>query len=121
MDCQVKEQLKRDGEDGKHHYRKSLGAIEISVKEHDIRFEEDNWEPPTLGAWGIGWQVMLDGLEVTQFTYFQQCGGVDYDPISAVLTYGLERMRALWPAGESNYDVGEGHEPEREDVPTQAE
>ena len=62
-------------------YLESLGAIGIDLRQHDIKFEEDNWESPTLGAWGIGWQVMLDGLEVTQFTYFQQCGGVDLEPI----------------------------------------
>jgi len=73
-------------------YLKSLTAIGINLKEHDIRFEEDNWESPTLGAWGIGWQVLLDGLEVTQFTYFQQSGGIDLDPISVELTYGLERI-----------------------------
>jgi glycyl-tRNA synthetase alpha chain len=72
-------------------YLKSLGSIGINLKEHDIRFEEDNWESPTLGAWGIGWQVLLDGLEITQFTYFQQSGGIDLDPISVELTYGLER------------------------------
>ena len=73
-------------------YLESLGAMGIDLRQHDIKFEEDNWESPTLGAWGIGWQVMLDGLEITQFTYFQQCGGVDLDPISVELTYGLERI-----------------------------
>src|SRR5207237_2672816 len=71
-------------------YLKSLAALGIALKKHDIRFEEDNWESPTLGAWGIGWQVLLDGLEITQFTYFQQSGGMDLDPISVELTYGLE-------------------------------
>src|SRR5205814_6631893 len=70
-------------------YLESLGAMGIDLRQHDIKFEEDNWESPTLGAWGIGWQVMLDGLEITQFTYFQQCGGIELDPISAELTYGL--------------------------------
>ena len=64
----------------------------IDLAEHDVRFEEDNWEAPTLGAWGIGWQVLLDGLEITQFTYFQQCGGIDLDPVSVELTYGLDRI-----------------------------
>src|SRR5664280_2063693 len=73
-------------------YLESLTAIGIDLRKHDIKFEEDNWESPTLGAWGIGWQVMLDGLEITQFTYFQQCGGIDLDPISVELTYGLERI-----------------------------
>jgi len=86
-------------------YLESLGAIGINLRQHDIKFEEDNWESPTLGAWGIGWQVMLDGLEVTQFTYFQQCGGVDLDPISAELTYGLERLCAFLQDVDSIYDI----------------
>ena len=84
-------------------YLKSLGAIGIDLKKHDIRFEEDNWESPTLGAWGIGWQVLLDGLEITQFTYFQQSGGIDLDPISVELTYGLERICAFLQNVESVY------------------
>ncbi|HLW78779.1 MAG TPA: glycine--tRNA ligase subunit alpha, partial [Terriglobia bacterium] len=76
-------------------YLASLEAIGIDLRHHDIRFEEDNWEAPTLGAWGIGWQVLLDGLEITQFTYFQQCGGIDLEPISVELTYGLERIAAF--------------------------
>jgi glycyl-tRNA synthetase alpha chain len=86
-------------------YLKSLAAIGIELKEHDIRFEEDNWESPTLGAWGIGWQVLLDGLEVTQFTYFQQSGGLDLDPVSVELTYGLERICAFLQNVESVYDL----------------
>jgi glycyl-tRNA synthetase alpha chain len=86
-------------------YLKSLAAIGINLKEHDIRFEEDNWESPTLGAWGIGWQVLLDGLEITQFTYFQQSGGIDLDPISVELTYGLERICAFLQNVESVYDL----------------
>jgi glycyl-tRNA synthetase alpha chain len=86
-------------------YLKSLGAIGINLKVHDIRFEEDNWESPTLGAWGIGWQVLLDGLEITQFTYFQQSGGIDLDPISVELTYGLERICAFLQGVESVYDL----------------
>jgi len=73
-------------------YLRSLVAIGIDPAAHDVRFEEDNWESPTLGAWGIGWQVLLDGLEITQFTYFQQAGGIDLAPISAEITYGLERI-----------------------------
>ena len=84
-------------------YLKSLGALGIDLKEHDIRFEEDNWESPTLGAWGIGWQVMLDGLEITQFTYFQQSGGIDLDPVSVELTYGMERICAFLQDVESVY------------------
>lgn len=86
-------------------YLKSLAAIGIELKEHDIRFEEDNWESPTLGAWGIGWQVLLDGLEITQFTYFQQSGGIDLDPVSVELTYGIERICAFLQDVESVYDL----------------
>ncbi len=86
-------------------YLKSLAAIGIELKEHDIRFEEDNWESPTLGAWGIGWQVLLDGLEITQFTYFQQSGGIDLDPISIEITYGLERICSFLQNVESLYDM----------------
>ena len=86
-------------------YLDSLKAIGIGLRDHDIRFEEDNWESPTLGAWGIGWQVLLDGLEITQSTYFQQCGGFDLDPISVELTYGLERIAAFLQGVESVYDL----------------
>jgi glycyl-tRNA synthetase alpha chain len=86
-------------------YLKSLGALGIDLRDHDIRFEEDNWESPTLGAWGIGWQVLLDGLEITQFTYFQQSGGIDLDPVSVELTYGLERIAAFLQGVESVYDL----------------
>ncbi|MBS1851198.1 MAG: glycine--tRNA ligase subunit alpha [Acidobacteria bacterium] len=93
-------------------YLESLGAIGIDLHQHDIKFEEDNWESPTLGAWGIGWQVMLDGLEITQFTYFQQCGGVDLDPISVELTYGLERIGAFLQDVDSIYDIVWARDPE---------
>ena len=73
-------------------YLDSLRALGVDPAAHDVRFEEDNWESPTLGAWGIGWQVVLDGQEITQFTYFQQAGGVDLGPISVEITYGLERI-----------------------------
>jgi glycyl-tRNA synthetase alpha chain len=73
-------------------YLGSLVALGIDPASHDVRFEEDNWEAPTLGAWGIGWQVLLDGQEISQFTYFQQAGGIDLRPISAEITYGLERI-----------------------------
>jgi glycyl-tRNA synthetase alpha chain len=86
-------------------YLASLEAIGIDLTKHDIKFEEDNWESPTLGAWGIGWQVMLDGMEITQFTYFQQCGGVDLDLVPAELTYGLERLVAFLQGKESVYDI----------------
>jgi glycyl-tRNA synthetase alpha chain len=83
----------------------SLTDLGIDLRHHDIRFEEDNWEAPTLGAWGIGWQVMLDGLEIIQFTYFQQSGGVDLEPISVELTYGLERITAFLQGVEDVYQV----------------
>ncbi|BAD79837.1 glycyl-tRNA synthetase alpha chain [Synechococcus elongatus PCC 6301] len=73
-------------------YLDSLRALGIQPEEHDIRFVEDNWESPTLGAWGVGWEVWLDGMEVAQFTYFQQCGGIDCRPVSIEITYGLERL-----------------------------
>jgi glycyl-tRNA synthetase alpha chain len=86
-------------------YLGSLEAIGIDLRKHDIKFEEDNWEAPTLGAWGVGWQVMLDGLEITQFTYFQQCGGIDLDLVPAELTYGLERIVAFLQNTDSVYDI----------------
>jgi len=93
-------------------YLESLGAMGIDLRQHDIKFEEDNWEAPTLSAWGVGWQVMLDGLEITQFTYFQQCGGLDLDPISAELTYGLERIAAFLQDVDSIYDIVWARDPE---------
>jgi glycyl-tRNA synthetase alpha chain len=104
--------LKPPPENVQELYLESLAAIGIDLSQHDIKFEEDNWESPTLGAWGIGWQVMLDGLEVTQFTYFQQCGGVDLDPISAELTYGLERLCAFLQDVDSIYDIVWARDPE---------
>ncbi len=90
-------------------YLGSLEAIGIDLRQHDIKFEEDNWEAPTLGAWGIGWQVMLDGLEISQFTYFQQCGGIDLDLVPAELTYGLERLTAFLQVKDSVYDIDWGN------------
>jgi glycyl-tRNA synthetase alpha chain len=86
-------------------YLASLSELGIDLRQHDVRFEEDNWEAPTLGAWGIGWQVMLDGLEITQFTYFQQSGGIDLEPISVELTYGLERIAAFLENVDDVYKV----------------
>jgi len=97
--------LKPPPENVQELYLESIEAMGIDLRQHDIKFEEDNWESPTLGAWGIGWQVMLDGLEITQFTYFQQCGGVDLFPISAELTYGLERIAAFLQDVDSIYDI----------------
>jgi glycyl-tRNA synthetase alpha chain len=97
--------LKPSPDDVLDQYLASLEAIGIDLLKHDIKFEEDNWEAPTLGAWGIGWQVMLDGLEITQFTYFQQCGGLDLDLVPAEITYGLERISAFLQGVESVYDI----------------
>jgi glycyl-tRNA synthetase alpha chain len=90
-------------------YLDSLEACGINPRQHDIRFEEDNWESPTLGAWGIGWQVMFDGLEISQFTYFQQAGGIELAPISAELTYGLERIAMTLQRVDSVYDLEWGN------------
>ncbi|MCD4749494.1 MAG: glycine--tRNA ligase subunit alpha [Thermoanaerobaculales bacterium] len=86
-------------------YLKSLEALGIDPAVHDIRFEEDNWESPTLGAWGVGWQVLLDGMEITQFTDFQQAGGIELAPMTAELTYGLERISMFLQRKDSIYDI----------------
>lgn len=86
-------------------YLQSLAALGINALEHDIRFVEDNWESPTLGAWGLGWEVWLDGMEVTQFTYFQQCGGIDCKPVCGEITYGLERLATFIQGVDSVYDI----------------
>jgi len=104
--------LKPPPENVQELYLESLGAIGIDLSQHDIKFEEDNWEAPTLSAWGVGWQVMLDGLEITQFTYFQQCGGIDLLPICAELTYGLERIAAFLQDVDSIYDIVWARDPD---------
>ncbi|MEW6041444.1 MAG: glycine--tRNA ligase subunit alpha [Elusimicrobiota bacterium] len=86
-------------------YLDSLKAIGLKLKQHDIRFVEDDWESPTLGAWGLGWEVWLDGMEITQFTYFQQIGGIQLNPISVELTYGLERLAMYSQKKNSVYEV----------------
>ena len=86
-------------------YLQSLEACGIDLRAHDVRFEEDNWESPTLGAWGIGWQVLFDGQEITQFTYFQQAGGVDLAPISVELTYGIERLAMMLQDVDNVFDL----------------
>ncbi|HZK17982.1 MAG TPA: glycine--tRNA ligase subunit alpha [Clostridia bacterium] len=86
-------------------YLDSLKEIGINPFEHDIRFVEDNWESPTLGAWGLGWEVWLDGMEITQFTYFQQCGGIDCHPVSVEITYGLERIAMYIQGCDSVFDI----------------
>lgn len=86
-------------------YLESLKELGINPEEHDIRFVEDNWESPTLGAWGIGWEVWLDGMEITQFTYFQQIGGIDTHPVSVEITYGLERIAMYIQQKDNVYDL----------------
>ena len=97
-------------------YLKSLVAIGIDLRAHDVRFEEDNWEAPTLGAWGIGWQVLLDGLEITQFTYLQQSGGIELDPVSVEITYGLERICAFLQDVGSVYEIRWNEDKSYEDI-----
>jgi glycyl-tRNA synthetase alpha chain len=101
--------LKPSPEDVQDLYLDSLRVLGIRPEEHDIRFVEDDWEGPTLGAWGLGWEVWMDGMEITQFTYFQQAGGVDLAPISVELTYGLERIAMYLQEVRSVYDVEFGH------------
>ncbi|MGI5901685.1 MAG: glycine--tRNA ligase subunit alpha [Desulfitobacteriia bacterium] len=86
-------------------YLESLQHLGINPADHDIRFVEDNWESPTLGAWGLGWEVWLDGMEVTQFTYFQQCGGIDCRPVCVELTYGIERLATFIQGKDSVFDI----------------
>ena len=102
-------------------YLQSLKSFGINPSEHDVRFEEDNWESPTLGAWGIGWQVLVDGLEITQFTYFQQAGGIDLAPVSAEITYGLERIAAMITQKESVFQLDWNNEINYEKVRLQEE
>ncbi len=97
--------LKPSPDDVQNLYLRSLEAIGVDVKKHDIRFVEDDWESPTLGAWGLGWEVWLDGMEISQFTYFQQVGGLDCSPISVELTYGLERLAMYIQAVEDYKDL----------------
>jgi glycyl-tRNA synthetase alpha chain len=97
--------LKPAPDDAQDLYLQSLEACGIDLRAHDVRFEEDNWESPTLGAWGVGWQVMYDGLEITQFTYFQQAGGLDLSPVSVELTYGLERFAMSLQGVDNVYDL----------------
>lgn len=103
--------LKPSPDNSQDLYLDSLKHLGIDVDLHDIRFVEDDWESPTLGAWGLGWEVWLDGMEVTQFTYFQQVGGIECDPVAVELTYGLERLAMYIQGVENVYDLdfnGEG-------------
>jgi glycyl-tRNA synthetase alpha chain len=97
--------LKPAPADSQHLYLASLAAIGVDAGLHDIRFVEDDWESPTLGAWGLGWEVWVDGMEVSQFTYFQQVGGIECDPVSTELTYGLERLAMYVQGVESIFDL----------------
>ena len=97
--------LKPSPEDVQAQYLDSLKALGIDPLNHDIRFVEDDWESPTLGAWGLGWEVWLDGMEITQFTYFQQVGSIDLDPVSVELTYGLERITMYLQNIDNVYDL----------------
>ncbi len=97
-------------------YINSLKVFGIKPEEHDIRFEEDNWESPTLGAWGVGWQVLLDGMEITQFTYFQQAGGIDLSPVSVEITYGIERICMFINGIDNMYNLKWGENNTYEDI-----
>ena len=97
--------LKPSPQDIQDLYLESLAACGVDASQHDLRFEEDNWAAPTLGAWGVGWQVVLDGLEISQFTYFQQAGGIELAPISVEITYGLERLAMYLQDVEDVYDL----------------
>jgi glycyl-tRNA synthetase alpha chain len=97
--------LKPAPADSQELYLSSLAAIGLDLRMHDVRFVEDDWESPTLGAWGLGWEVWLDGMEVSQFTYFQQVGGIECDPVSTELTYGLERLAMYVQGVESVFDL----------------
>src|SRR3954463_1750124 len=97
--------IKPSPDDIQEVYLESLRSLGIDPLEHDLRFVEDNWEGPTLGAWGSGWEVWLDGMEITQFTYFQQAGGIDLDPISVELTYGTERLGMYLQGVDTAFDL----------------
>ncbi|MBE0447788.1 MAG: glycine--tRNA ligase subunit alpha [Actinobacteria bacterium] len=97
--------LKPSPDDVQDIYLRSLERLGINLSEHDVRFVEDDWESPTLGAWGLGWEVWLDGMEITQFTYFQQVGGIDVKPVCAEITYGLERLAMYIQEKESVFDL----------------
>lgn len=101
--CQVI--MKPSPPDIQNIYLKSLAALGIDIQDHDIRFDGDDWESPTIGAWGVGWQVLLDGLEISQFTYFQQAGGIDCFPIPVEITYGLERLEMFLEGKDNLYDL----------------
>ena len=102
-------------------YLNSLKRFGINPLEHDIRFVEDDWESPTLGAWGLGWEVWLDGMEITQFTYFQQVGGIDLNPVCSEITYGIERIAMYLQGVDNVYDLEWAHGVKYGDVHHQGE
>lgn len=97
--------VKPSPEDIQQVYLDSLISLGVMLQDHDLRFDEDNWESPTIGSWGVGWQVLLDGLEITQFTYFQQAGGIDLFPVPVEITYGLERLEMFLEGKDDMYDL----------------
>ncbi len=113
--------LKPSPDDAQELYLESLVALGIDPKKHDIRFVEDDWESPTLGAWGLGWEVWLDGMEITQFTYFQQVGGIDLSPVTVELTYGLERIAMYLQNIDNVYDLQWNNTIKYEDVHLETE
>jgi len=102
-------------------YLESIASLGLNLAEHDVRFVEDDWESPTLGAWGLGWEVWLDGMEVTQFTYFQQVGSMDCNPVSVELTYGMERLAMFLQGIENVYDLAWNERYTYGDIQKQAE
>ncbi len=121
MHFQLQVILKPDPGNPQEIYLKSLEAIGFNPREHDIRFVEDNWESPALGAWGLGWEVWLDGQEITQFTYFQQAGGLELDPDSVEITYGLDRIALALQGKEAVWEMDFGAGVAYGDVLLQAE
>jgi glycyl-tRNA synthetase alpha chain len=107
--------------DGQVLYLKSLQYLGVDIHNHDIKFDEDNWASPSLGAWGVGWQVMCDGLEITQFTYFQQAGGIELNPNSLEITYGIERLAAFLDHKNTIYDLDWGNRVLYSDLRTEEE
>jgi len=106
---------------GQQLYLRSLQYLGVDIRSHDIKFDEDNWASPSLGAWGVGWQIMCDGLEITQFTYFQQAGGIDLNPNSMEITYGIERLAAFLDMKSSIYDLEWGNKISYADLRTEEE
>jgi len=121
MHHQLQVILKPDPGNPQELYLKSLEAIGIDPRRHDIRFVEDNWESPALGAWGLGWEVWLDGQEITQFTYFQQAGGLTLDPVSVEITYGLDRIALALQGVDSVWEMSYGTDISYENVLLQSE